>query len=172
MSSTAVKKFCLIASAVLTISWACPASAEKAQAGTIVVAKLYKDFAWQAMASQAELFGEDLAHQRKATLEKYFAPTLARLLLEDAACQVKYQGICNLDFDLLFSSQDPRVSDLEIIMASPGKVSVAFKDPVDDKQTRIDFQVAQVGGAWKITDIVYRQPQELSLKKVLSRKLP
>lgn len=172
MSSTAAKRFFLIASAAMTIGWACPASAEKVQAGTIVVAKLYKDFAWQAMASQAELFGEDLAHQQKATLEKYFAPALARLLLEDAACQVKYQGICNLDFDLLFNSQDPRVTDLEITMASPGKVSVVFKDPVDQQQTRIDFQIAQVSGAWKITDIIYRQPQALSLRTVLSRKIP
>lgn len=172
MSSTAAKKICLIVSAALTIGWACPALAEKAEPGTIVVAKLYKDFAWQAMASQADLFGEDLAHQRKATLEKYFAPALARLLLEDASCQVKHQGICNLDFDLLFNSQDPRVADLEITMASPGKVSVSFKDPVDEKQTHIDFRVAQVAGAWKITDIIYRQPQELSLKRVLSRKVP
>jgi hypothetical protein len=172
MSSTAVKRLCILASVSVAIGWAIPALAAKAETGTVVVAKLYKDFAWQAMASQADLFGEDLAHQRKATLEKYFAPVLADLLLKDAACQVKYQGICNLDFDLLFNSQDPRVTDLDITLASPGKVSVVFKDPVDERQTQIDFAVAQVAGVWKITDIIYRKPQELSLKKVLSRKIP
>jgi hypothetical protein len=172
MSSIAVKRLCTIVSATLAIGWACPVVAAEAEPGTIVVAKLYKDFAWQAMATQGNLFGEDLAHQRKATLEKYFAPALADLLIRDATCQVRYQGICNLDFDLLFASQDPRVTDLDITMGAPGKVSVVFKDPVDDKKTQIDFAVAQVGHAWKITDIIYRKPLDLSLKKVLSRKIP
>jgi hypothetical protein len=162
----------MIALATVTIGGASPAFARTPEAGTIVVAKLYKDFAWQAMATQTNLFGEDLAHQRKDTLEKYFAPALADLLLKDSACQVKYQGICNLDFDLLFDSQDPRVTDLEITAALPGKVSVSFKDPVNEKMTQIDFEVAPIAGIWKITDIIYRSPDKVSLKKVLSRKIP
>ena len=172
MSSTAAKRFVLIVSAALAIGWAGTALAAKADNEAAVVAKLYKDFAWQAVASQADLFGEDLSHQNKATLEKYFAPALARLLVKDAACQTRSQGICNLDFDLLFDSQDPRVTDLDVKTTAPGRVAVTYKDPVDDKTTRIDFEVTRVGGIWKITDIVYRSSDNVSLKQVLSQKIP
>jgi hypothetical protein len=172
MSSIAVKRLGLIISAALAIGSSGTVLAAKAGGEAVVVAKLYKDFAWQAVASQADLFGEDLSHQSKSTLKKYFAPALADLLVKDAACQMKSQGICNLDFDLLFDSQDPRVTDLDVSTTSPGKVSVVYKDPVDDKATRIDFDVARVSGAWKITDVIYNRPEQVSLKRVLSRKLP
>jgi hypothetical protein len=172
MSSIAVKRLGLIISAALTIGWSGTVLAAKAGGEAVVVAKLYKDFAWQAVASQTDLFGEDLSHQSKSTLNKYFAPALADLLVKDAACQMKSQGICNLDFDLLFDSQDPRVTDLDVSTTSPGKVTVVYKDPVDDKAKRIDFAVARVAGAWKITDVIYNRPEQVSLKRVLSRKLP
>jgi hypothetical protein len=172
MSSIAVKRLTLMASVALSIGVSGSALATKADNEATVVAKLYKDFAWQAVASQADLFGDDLAHQGKATLEKYFAPALADLLVKDAACQARYQGICNLDFDLLFDSQDPRVTDLDVTRMSPGRVSVVYKDPVDESKTQIDFVVARVGGIWKITDVVYRRPDKVSLRQVLSRKIP
>jgi hypothetical protein len=171
MSSIAVKRLALIASAALSIGWCGTALAAKADNEAAVVAKLYKDFAWQAVASQADLFGDDLSHQGKATLEKYFSPALADLLVKDAVCQTRSQSICNLDFDLLFDSQDPRVTDLDVTTTSPGRVSVVYKDPVDEKKTQIDFEVARVGRAWKITDVVYRRPDKVSLKQVLSRKI-
>jgi hypothetical protein len=99
-------------------------------------------------------------------------PALADLLLKDAACQTRSRGICNLDFDLLFDSQDPRVTDLDVTTTSPGRVSVVYKDPVDEKKTQIDFEIARVGRAWKITDVVYKRPDKVSLKQVLSRKIP
>ena len=172
MWSIAVKCLALIASAALSIGSSGSAVAAKADYEAAVVAKLYKDFAWQAVASQADLFGDDLSHQRKETLEKYFSPALADLLVKDAACQTRSQGICNLDFDLLFDSQDPRVTDLDVTTTSPGQVSVVYKDPVDQKKTQIDFVVARVGGIWKITDVVYKRPDKVSLRQVLSRKIP
>jgi hypothetical protein len=172
MSSIAVKRLALMASVVLSIGCNGSAHAARADGEAAVVAKLYKDFAWQAVASRADLFGDDLSHQGKVTLEKYLSPALADLLVKDAACQTRSQGICNLDFDLLFDSQDPRVTDLDVTTTSPGRVSVVYKDPVDEKKTQIDFDVARVGGAWKITDVVYKRPDKVSLKQVLSRKIP
>jgi hypothetical protein len=154
------------------IGWAGSALAAPAEAETAVVARLYKDFAWQAIAGQTQLFGEDLAHQGKATLEKYFAPGLADLFVKDAACQVKYQGICNLGFDVLFDTQDPRVSDLEITAVGPGTVAVVFADPASGEKTQIEFKVTKVAGIWKIIDVIYRQPKTTSLKQVLSQKIP
>lgn len=171
MLCTVVKRLGVIASITMAFGYTGNAIAAKTDAETIVVAKLYKDFAWQAMATQADLFGEDLAHQGKTTLEKYFAPALANLLIKDAACQVKYEGICNLDFDILFDSQDPRVTDLEVSVTAPGKVSVVYTDPTDGKKTRIDFVVTRVGRSWKIGDVIYRTPENISLKHVLSQAI-
>lgn len=172
MSSIAVKRLGMSIVAAMALGWAGIACAAKAETETAVVARLYKDFAWQAMATQTGLFGKDLAHQDKSTLNKYFAPALTGLLLEDAACQARQQGICKVDFDLLFDSQDPRVTDLDIAAVGPGRVSVVFKDPVSDEATRLDFEVTKTAGTWRISDIVYKKPGAVSLKKVLSQKLP
>jgi hypothetical protein len=172
MLSTAAKRLVVIALAILTLGWTSTAVAAKAETEAGVVAKLYKDFAWQGIGGQPDLFGDDVAHQSRATLEKYFTPRLAELLIKDAACQVKEQGICNLDVDLLFDSQDPRVTDLEVSTVSPGRVAVVFTDPVNDEKTKIEFEVAQVAGKWKIADIIYSKRGESSLKNVLSRTIP
>lgn len=173
MLSTAAKRFVVvIALTTLTLGGASTAAAAQADTQAGVVAKLYKDFAWQAIAGQQDLFGEDIGHQSRSTLEKYFAPALADLLVKDVACQVKSQGICNLDVDLLFDSQDPRVTDLEIATIAPGRVAVVFKDPTNEETTKIEFKVVQVAGTWKIADIIYSKSGHWSLKKVLSNKIP
>ncbi len=76
------------------------------------------------------------------------------------------------DFDLLFDSQDPRVTDLDVSTTSPGKVSVVYKDPVDGKAIRIDFDVALVAGIWKITDVLYNRPEQVSLKRSCPGSFP
>jgi hypothetical protein len=172
MLSTAVKRFVVLALAVLTLEWTGTAVAAKAETETGVVARLCKDFAWQGIGGQPNLFGDDITHQSRATLEKYFTPGLAGLLIKNAACEVKEQGICNLEVDILFDSQDPRVTDLEVSRVLPGRVAVVFTDPVNDEKTKIEFKVAQVAGKWKIADIIYSRDGESSLKDALSRKIP
>jgi hypothetical protein len=51
-------------------------------------------------------------------------------------------------------------------------VAVVYKDPVDGKATRIEFDVARMAGKWKIADIIYSRPDKVSLKRVLSRHIP
>jgi hypothetical protein len=172
MLSTAAKGITTIAALVLALGWSAAAVAAKPESEASVVARLYRDFAWQAIASQADLFGEDLAHQRKAAFERYFSPRLAALLVRDAACQLKSQGICRLDFDLLFDAQDPRVIDLDVTPVASGKVAVTFKDPVTQQKTTIAFHLSQVGGKWKITDLLYEKEGQASLLNILSRSIP
>jgi hypothetical protein len=159
------------AAVVLFLSVATPeAVAASSPNEAAVVARLYRDYGWQAFANQTELFGEDITHQARATLEKYFAPELAALLMRDVACQRKYQGVCNVESDLLFDAEDPAVTDLEVKRIAPGRVSVEFNDPVTRKTTRIDFQLIQVGGQWKISDVVYKSGAG-SLKQLLAREI-
>jgi hypothetical protein len=172
MLSTALKRIVLVSSLALATGWPGAVLGARADAGAAVVAQLYKDFAWQALVSDRALFGEGLPRQSKAVLERYFDPALVTLLVGDAECQIKVQGICNLDFDLLFASQDPRVVDLEVVQLAPGKVAVAFADPVNQKKTRLAFKLLLVGGKWKVADITYRNRAESSLKKILMKKIP
>ncbi len=135
-----------------------------------MVAQLYKDFGWQAFASQEELFGEDLAHQRKEVLDHYFSPQLVELIVKDAACQTTKRGLCRLDFDILFDAQDPVVTDLDVRLLGPGKVQVQFKNPVDGEVTAIRFVVAQVSDRWRIVDVLYGPKAERSLKQILMKR--
>lgn len=148
------------------IFFAAPAVAAPAGAATEVVARLYKDFGWQAFATN-EVFGEGLEHQGKEALMRYFSPELAELLVKDRACQRREQGICRLDFDILFDSQDPVVTDLDVKPGSAGKVRVSFKNPVNGQTTNIEFVVARSAGKLKIVDVLYGAEADRSLKRLL-----
>lgn len=149
-----MRRFMALVLASATTGWTGTALAAKANPEAAVVAKLYKDFAWQTMADQADLFGGDIGHLDRRALEQYFAPALAGLLIQNAICEARSQGICNLDFDLLFASQDPNMTDLEITAVAPGKVSVVFMNPIKQKKTKIDFKIKRIGGAPKIADVI------------------
>jgi hypothetical protein len=172
MLSTVANRSVVIVALGLSLLCAAGAGAAQTESEAEVVARLYKDYAWQAFSTQSDLFGEGLGGESKATLQKYLTPDLAKLLVEDTACEIRTRELCNLDFDLLFDSQDPRITDLEVARLSPGNVRVQFKDPVTDKTTRIEYKLVMVSGKWRITDIIYSAHPQPSLKKVLSRPLP
>jgi hypothetical protein len=172
MLSTGAKRSLVIACLGLSLCWSSNTLAARPESEAKVVARLYKDYAWQAFSTQSELFGDGLGGQSKAILEQYFTPDLAKLLVEDTACEIRTKEMCNLDFDLLFDSQDPRITDLEVARLAPGRVRVQFIDPVTSETTRIDYQLIMVGGKWRITDILYGAHPQPSLKRTLSRPRP
>jgi hypothetical protein len=169
MSSTVLNRSIALAAFALAASGLNLAFASGPETGASVVARLYKDFAWQAIGGQPELFGEVLSYQSKSVLVRYFDPVVTSLLLQDANCQVKSAGICHLDFDPIFASQDPSVADLEIGEASAGVIPVTFKNPANDQKTKLDFKVVMISGKWKIADIVYGNMDGVSLKQILTR---
>ena len=144
-----------------------PAVAASDSTGVAVVARLYRDFGWQAFAIQHEVFGEGVTHQGKEVLGRYFSRDLGRLLVEDAACQKRERGICQLDFDILFNAQDPVVTDLELTVLAPGKVLVRFKNPMSREVFAIEYRLARAAGRWRIADVVYGQQDGRSLKRTL-----
>lgn len=161
-----------MAGLVLSILRCCvsPAFAAPVSAEAQVVAHLYKDFGWQAFATQSELFGESLEQQRKDVLARYFSTQLVELLIQDAECEAREKGLCRLDIDILFNSQDPVVTDLKIQMLAPGKVQVNFTNPVNRERTEIRFVVANTSGQWRIVDVLYSQKPERSLKQTLMKR--
>ncbi|WP_426192162.1 hypothetical protein [Massilia sp. DWR3-1-1] len=134
----------------------------------VPVASMYRNFAWEALSSDSDVFGEGLAHQPVSTLSQFFDKRLAKMIVEESACQQRTQAICTLDFDLLFNSQDPRVVDLRIALTSPNTVDVTFKDPVTDKATLITYTVARQADGWRISDVLYREEGPRSLRTLLA----
>lgn len=141
--------------------------------GAGTVARLYKDFAWQALVSPGsapeavKVFGQAVSDRPRAVLNRYFDPSLARLLAKDNACVRKTREVCNLDFDPIFGSQDPAVTDLTIKAIRPGQVQVEFKYPSTEQLIRLDYRLRMVGGRWRIADIAYPTIGPRSLRAVL-----
>lgn len=155
----------------------CAHAVEK-DTGTAVVARLYKDFAWQAIVSSDQpsestaAFGHTLAAQSESTLNKYFDAGLTSLLVRDAKCVRRTRELCNLEFDPIFASQDSGATDLVVKASGPGQVTVRFKYPSNKQETALLYRVSQIAGQWKISDISYESIGGDSLKTLLMRKLP
>lgn len=130
------------------------------------VVAMYRNFAWEALSSDTDLFGPSLVNQSARTLSAYFEPRLAKMIAEDSACQERTQAFCKLDFDLLFDSQDPPLVDLRIAAGPSNTVEVRFTDPVTQKETLIVYSIARQSNTWRITDASYRGRR--SLRTLLS----
>ena len=167
MLSTAAGRMCRLAVISSALIWN-PASAAAPDVKIAPVAAMYRDFAWKALSSDTEVFGRSLAGQSARTLSKYFAPRLAKLIADDAACQRRTRELCNLDFDILFDSQDPQVVDLSIAEGPSNTVEVRFKDPVSSKETLIRYTVLRHAAAWRINDVVYMTDGQRKLRALLS----
>lgn len=136
-----------------------------------VVAKLYKDFAWEALGTSDAAFGAPLSEQPLVVLDNYFDGALASLLVNDAACVQRSQGDeCNLSFNLMFASQDPGASDLEIKPVGSDRVAVSFTYPGNGEKIRLEYITVQTHSGWRIRDVVYRNQNDESLVRILSHK--
>lgn len=137
-----------------------------------LIAKLYKNFAWQALGTTQDVFGKSLQQQDEAVLRQYFDPTLAALIVQDRECVSRRAEVCNMDFDPLFGSQDATVSDFTIQRESAGRIAVAFTSPSSGEKAKLLFHMTQSGTAWRINDVAYQDLRGASLRKLLATKLP
>lgn len=139
-----------------------------------VVTHLYRDHAWEAMASPSGLgdtgFGPPIAEAPRPVLGQYFEHRLVDLLLRDSSCQAKHEGeICNLDFNILFSSQDPAATDLAVEAVGHNRVRVSFTYPSNGEKIRIDYLTVETSSGWRIKDIVYLNRNDSALVNILGR---
>lgn len=115
--------------------------------------------------------------QNRALVDKYFTKNLADLIWQDAVGANGEDGA--IDFDPLYGSQDPQISDFTIMETGWGGdkkfgpedeavVQVTFKD--SGKERMISYQFKQSEDkSWKIYDIHYRNDgEEVKLAEVLS----
>jgi hypothetical protein len=132
-----------------------------------IVFKLYRDYAWEAI--MAGSFSDALFEQPKNVLEQYFDEKLTTLILKNRACEEK-NGMCNLDFDPIWDSQDPSAGDLEVQKTDKQNIiSVKFRYPSSDVKIELKYQVTKTAEDWRISDISGR---DWSLVSILSRPEP
>lgn len=113
-----------------------------------IVAKLYK--------AHAAKTGPFFNSTKRPLLEQYFTKELAGLILKDAIASKGEVGA--LDFDPLYASQDPSITDFKIAMATrvdrKAAVDASFKDL--GQARRVRFQLEQnSAGDFRIADINY-----------------
>ncbi|MBS1169982.1 MAG: hypothetical protein H6R01_900 [Burkholderiaceae bacterium] len=166
----------IIASGLFWLAGLCcalPAAAEpvasRKETPVRVVSTLYEDFAWQAVFA-IPAPGTTIADQSRAVLEKYFDSDLASLFVQDAQCRNRTNGVCKLDFDPIFASQDPSASDLTLTPSSVSKVAVEFAYSSNREKIRLLYTLKQTAQGWRITDIQYANMGNSSLRKILQSK--
>jgi hypothetical protein len=138
---------------------------------TEVVYRLYKDFAWQAVLlspnAPPKVF-VPIESQPRPVLERYFHAELSSLLISDNRCRLA-KGLCNLDFDPIFASQDPGAFDLNVQLLVSGNVAVQFTYPGNGQKIRLEYKVKPSAKGWRITDIIYTSNGGSSLKQILQQ---
>lgn len=111
-----------------------------------------------------------VTEQSPAVLGKYFDASLVALLVKERQCVTRKQEICNLDFDVLYASQDPDAADLSITAAATDKVIVSFRYPSSGERVTIQYVLAPTRSGPRITDVIYAD--DTSLRKLLMTKVP
>jgi hypothetical protein len=167
--------FSLLLLSAIAVS-AVPVNEPDAHRAELLINGLYKDFGCPGPSVSSPDCDTLEADQRKsvteqgrAVLGKYFDPGLVALLLKERQCVEKNQGICNLDFDLLYASQDPEAADLTIKTAAANKVTVSFRYPSNGERITIQYLLVPTRNGLRITDVIY--PDQTSLRKLLMTKL-
>ncbi|MFA9202575.1 MAG: hypothetical protein ACEQSD_01065 [Flavobacteriales bacterium] len=124
-----------------------------------MVEKLYADYPEEGSDSPLNLSVSEMA--------KLFTPSLVSLINADNKCAAEIQGICNLDFAILWESQDPTGAKTMISQgASPEQVKVAIDGDGDPRE--LIYKMQQTSSGWRIADIQYNHGS--SLVEILSRK--
>jgi hypothetical protein len=145
-------------------------SKTKAIAPNVIVKNLY--------AAQKAGSGPFFQTKNRALVDKYFTKSLGDLIWKDA---VTAQGeVGAIDFDPLYGSQDPQITDFTIMEtgwggdskfgpADEAVVQVTFKD--SGKERMVSFQFKQGKDKnWKIYDVHYRSDDgQVKLVEILTK---
>lgn len=155
------------APAVTTNTTAAPAPAAPAPPAApavppdAVVSNLYKAHA----AGQSPFFQTD----DRARLDKYFEPSLASLIWQDAVTANGEVGA--IEFDPLYAAQDMDIKNLAVspaqIEGNNARVIVTFDN--FGQKVQLNYSLVLVGNEWKIADIAYADGPTLRQMVVIEK---
>ena len=132
-----------------------------------VVQRLYQDYAWE---TESEIYKRTpFFSDKSSVLRKYLTQSLSRLVIDDQQCTERIGGICNLDFDPMWNSQDPEGAKFRVVGIGPNNsVAVEIAYP-GQRAVTLAFDVVNTEAGWRINDIRSPRPN-WSLRKILSSK--
>jgi hypothetical protein len=126
-----------------------------------LVEGLYKRYATQAIpSSKRPPMQEKTLHRASPNiLRRIFVSDLAVAIQADAAC-ADTDGVCSIDFDLMYDSQDPIANDLAINEINFRTVEACFSREGADRIC-VSYRGRPEGGEMKIADVIYRDGSSL-----------
>lgn len=132
-----------------------------------VVKLLYHDYAWEALGDD---FGTTaLEEQPEIELEKYFESSLAKLIRQDRECVIQTEDMCQLDFKIIFASQDPGAYEMKVsVVGGSNNVHVQFKYPSNQEKIGLVYRMINTPRGWRIHDIYYENAKT-SLRELLGK---
>ncbi|MGG5820443.1 hypothetical protein [Falsiroseomonas sp. HW251] len=106
----------------------------------------------------------------RATLDRVFAPDLARAIRRDDA-QARRAGVMpELDFDPITDSQDPDVHGLAIRLLGTGErratVEARFRQG-GTRMTVLHYELIATNAGWRVVEIARPGPDGWSLRRIL-----
>jgi len=134
-----------------------------------LVAKIYRDYAWEAVIDEPDFQDRRLMQQPKEVLRRYFDDKLVQLILDDRRCAERTGEICNLDYEPVWASQDPGASELKVTAGTdPAVVDVSFRYPSTQEEMHLRYRLSGTKRGWRVSDI--EGPSGNSLLMDLGRK--
>ena len=124
---------------------------------------------------------------KKAYLQRDIKVSASRELLQliqkDEQCAERSEGVCNIDFDILFDSQDPPIFE-EVKFTyqcrkNHVRVTILDKSPeteASERRTQLDFSMVSQHKQWRIDDVRYRPVPAgavvpFTLRKILAQPI-
>lgn len=144
-----------------TVVPAVPTPDTPAIAPDAVVSELYKAHA----AEQSPFFQTT----DRARVDKYFEPSLASLIWQDAVTANGEVGA--IEFDPLYAAQDMDIKNLVVspaqIEGTNARVIVTFEN--FGEKVQLNYSLTLVGNEWKIADIAYADGPTLRQMVVIQK---
>jgi len=150
-----------IAIGLSLLALASSAAAQAPSGPVAAVAKLYQDFAGDAVIDTPELAPLDLFGRPKATLARYLDDELVALVLADRECSQRKNEVCNLDFAPIWDSQDMVGVTVKIAQGKrPDRVSVELRFPPKEVR-KLTYVMTKTAAGWRVHDIEYDSHESL-----------
>ena len=125
------------------------------------VAKMYQDFAAEAVMDTPELSIPDLFSRSKIAMARYLDDPLIALVMADRECSRRKSEVCHLDFAPIWDSQDMVGVTVKI---APGKgsdrVRVDLTFPTKEVRT-LTYVMTNTAAGWRVHDIEYSSHESL-----------
>ena len=107
-------------------------------------------------------------YRNESQAQSLFTSDMQKLFKADEDCAKKNEGLCNLDFDFLYDSQDPPTyNNAKFSFACKnGQVIVNIYDKINKYSTRLTYSLVQLNSYSYISDIRYKSGH--SLRQILT----